>query len=262
MRSLIKAESKRDVAVLFDLEDTLVQTPWSSHQHVVEFRRSTREKLVGLGVPAVVLEGIERATIMRNKASEYVENHFGEPAADRFGREMEQFLSRYELDSAKKSMLFDETISTLETLKRLGVKMGLVTNTSRKAVDVVLQVHGLREYFDVVVTRESVRRLKPAPEGILLAVEKLDANRFLMVGDLILDVLAAKNAGGAAIIVIRNPEQSDFQGLLKSLRAEVLKEAKRTVEERGDLHADYIIQSLAEVPAIVQAEKGKTGSHL
>ena len=259
---MIREESKRDVAVLFDLEDTLVQTPWSSHQHVLEFRRSTREKLADLGVPAVVLEGIERSTMMRNKASEYVENHFGEPATERFGREMEQFLSRYELDSAKKSILFDETISTLETLKRLGAKMGLVTNTSKKAVDVVFQMHGLREYFDVVVTRESVRRLKPAPEGILLAAEKLDASRFLMVGDLILDVLAAKNAGGVAIIVMRNPEQSDFQELLKSLPAEVLKEARRTVEERGDLHADYIIQSLAEVPAIVEAEKGKTGSHL
>jgi HAD superfamily hydrolase (TIGR01549 family) len=261
MRSLIGEESKRDVVVLFDLEDTLVQTPWSSHQHVVEFRRSTREKLIDVGVPSGVLEGIKRATMMRNKASEYVENHFGEPAVERFGREMEQFLSGYELDSAKKSMLFDETISTLETLKRLGVKMGLVTNTSRKAVDVVFQMHDLREYFDVVVTRESVKRLKPDPEGILLAVEKLAANRFLMVGDLMLDVLSAKNAGGVAIIVIRHPEHSDFQELLKSLPAEVLKEAKRTVEERGDLHADYIIQSLAEVPAIVQAEKGKIWSH-
>jgi phosphoglycolate phosphatase len=261
MRSLIREESKRDVAVLFDLEDTLVQTPWSSHQHVVEFRRCTRKKLMDLGVPAVVLEGIERSTILRNKALEYVERHFDEAAAKRFRREMDRFLSRYELDSVKRSRLFDETISTLETLKRLGVKMGLVTNTSKKAVDVVFQMHGLREYFDVVVTRESVRRLKPAPEGILLAVKKLGVTYFFMVGDLMLDLLATRDAKGVAIIVVRQPEKVDFQDLSKGLPAVVLKEDQRTFEERRDLKADYVIQSLTEVPEIVEAEKGKIWSH-
>lgn len=122
-----------DVAVLFDLEDTLVQTPWSNHQHVVEFRRSTREKLIGLGIPTTILEGIERATIMRNKASEYVEQNFSEAKAERFRREMESFLNYYEPDSAKKSRLFLETIPTLETLRGLEAKIGLITNTSKKS---------------------------------------------------------------------------------------------------------------------------------
>jgi HAD superfamily hydrolase (TIGR01549 family) len=257
MRNLVRERGKRGMAVLFDLEDTLVQTPWSSHQHVVDFRRCTREKLVNLGVPADVLEGIERSTILRNKAWEYVERHFDEVATERFRREMERFLNRYELDSAKKSRLFDETVSALENLRKLGVRIGLVTNTSRRAVDVVFQIHGLKEYFDVVVTRENVRRLKPDPEGILLAAKKLGANRFLMVGDLILDMLAVKNAKGVAVIVVRDPEKSDFQDLLRSLPVEVLKDAKRTFEEGEDLQADYVIRSLTEVPAIVLMEERK-----
>jgi len=243
------------VAVLFDLEDTLVQTPWADHQHVLEFRRETRQKLIGLGIPPNVLEGIERATLMRNKASEYVQQNFTKANAQRFRQEMEEFLSRYELDSARKSQLFPETIQTLETLKELGAKVGLVTNTSAKAVNTVFENHGLKSCFDVVVTRENVKRLKPDPEGILLAAKKLGATNCFMVGDLVLDVLAAKGARVKAIIVRRNPERSDPQDLLKSLPAELLEQGKRLLEDGEDLQADYVVQSLSEVPAIVQREK-------
>ena len=246
-----------NVAVLFDLEDTLVKTPWSVSQHVSEFRRETRRKLIDLGIPKTVLEGIKRATIMRNTASEYVQRHFSEESAKIYWREMERFLNHYELDSAKKSRLFPETISTLQTLREIGAKMGLVTNTSRRAVDVVFEIHGLKEYFDVVVAREDVRKLKPDPEGVRLATIKLGAKRFLLVGDLVLDVLAAKAANGVAIMVTRDLEKSDSKDLFKNLPSEVLDESMRGLEDERGLRADYIIKSLREVPVIVQIEERK-----
>jgi phosphoglycolate phosphatase-like HAD superfamily hydrolase len=106
-------KNERKEAVLFDLEDTLVQTPWTDHQRVMEFRRKTREKLIELGIPPSVLEGIERATIMRNKAAEYIEKNLSKADAEKIHQEMEKFLTRYELDSAKKSKLFPDTIPTL-----------------------------------------------------------------------------------------------------------------------------------------------------
>ena len=45
------------IAVLFDLEGTLVQTPWEDPEHVLEFRRRTRRKRIELGVPFSVLKG-------------------------------------------------------------------------------------------------------------------------------------------------------------------------------------------------------------
>ncbi len=246
------------VAVLFDLEDTLVQTPWADLKHVIKFRHRTREKLIELEIPPAILEGTERATIMRNKASEYVEQNFNKTDTKKFQREMEKFLSQYELDSAEKSKLFPETIPTLETLRKLGTKIGLVTNTSAKAMDTIFQIHGLRDYFDVVVTRESVSKLKPDPEGILLAIRKLSARSFFMVGDLILDVLAAKNAKGTAIIVKREMGKAEQQDLTKSLPADLLEGIKKIQKERANLQADYIVKSLSEIPEIVQAEMRKS----
>jgi HAD superfamily hydrolase (TIGR01549 family) len=221
------------VAVLFDLEDTIVQTPWANRQHVLEFRRKTKEKLIEIGIPPSLLEGIERATIMRNKSIEYVEKNLTKTEAQKFHLEMEKFLSEYELDSAEKSKLFPETIQTLETLRKLGARTGLVTNTSIKAVKIVFQTHRLKDYFDVVVTRENVKKLKPDPEGILLAVKKLGAKSFFMVGDLVHDVIAARSANGSSILV------------------------KRNSEEKMNFEADYVVQSLNEIITIIQGEKRK-----
>jgi len=218
------------VAVLFDLEDTLVQTPWTNRQHVLEFRRKTREKLMELGIPPSILEGIERATIMRNKSVEYIEKNLTKTEAKKFYLRMEKFLSKYELDSAKKSKLFPETIQTLETLRKSGVKIGLVTNTSIKAVKIVFQTHRLGDYFGVVITRENVKKLKPDPEGILLAVKRLGVKNFFMVGDLVHDVIAARSANGSSILV------------------------KRNSDEKMDFEADYVVQSLNEILTIIQGE--------
>jgi pyrophosphatase PpaX len=236
--------------VLFDLEDTLVQTPWLDPQHVVEFRHRTRQKLVDLGVPSIILAGIERATIMRNKASEYVEQKFGKAETERFNREMEKFLCRYEQDSAEKSRLFPDAVPALKRLKRLGVRIGLVTNTSAKAVNTVFQMYNLKPYFDVVITRERVKRLKPDPEGILLAVKQLGGNKFFMVGDLAVDVLAAKTAKALAILV-RRLGKLDSQDIFKSLPSEALEKAQSLLDGKGDLSPDYVIQSLDELPEIV-----------
>ena len=246
-----------NVGVLFDLEDTLIRTPWSNPQYLFEFRRRTREKLVALGVPRTLLDGIKRATIMRNKASDYIEQNVSKAKAENFRREMEEFLSYYETYSAKKSKLFIDTIPTLDRLKGLGTRMGLITNTSAKAVDSVFTIHNLKEYFDVVVTRENVRRLKPDPEGVLFALKQLGLSHFIMVGDLVLDMLAAKRAKGISVLVRRGHEQSSLQDLFGGLPEEVTEEIERTSRKTSNLCADYTVQSLAEVPTIVQIEENK-----
>ncbi len=66
------------ITVLFDLEGTLVQSMEDDHEAIHEIRIKTREKLVALGIPRSELKGVTRSTIMRNKAFEYVKEHFDE----------------------------------------------------------------------------------------------------------------------------------------------------------------------------------------
>jgi HAD superfamily hydrolase (TIGR01549 family) len=195
---------------------------------IQEFRTKTAHKLVELGIAAKELERIEVSTLMRNKALEIVDKRFKKGEATKFHHEMDKFLKTYELQWALQSQIFPETLAVLRRLKRLRCRMGLVTNTSREAACQMLSMHRIRHFFDVIVTREDVRRLKPDPEGILIASRKLGGWGFFFVGDHFYDSLAAKNAGGTSIIVKRNPS--------KTLRFE----------------ADFIIASLEEVPVILQ----------
>lgn len=220
------------VAVIFDLEETLVETPWINY--VAGFRTATKKKLLTLGVPQTVLEGVERSTVMRNKAAEYTQSYFTKQQQEIFNREMELSLRTYELDAARNSKLFPETVPTLKKLRTMGVPMGLVTNTSREAVDTDFRLHSIGSYFSSVVTRERVTKLKPDPEGILLAAKELGAKHVFMVGDLAIDVHAAKAANATCIIV------------------------KRSHGDALNLNPDHYVDSLSEIPAIIQAATRKT----
>lgn len=94
--------------------------------------------------------------------------------------------------------LFPNVRETLETLKgRLNKKLALVTNKTEHATENILRGLNVRDYFDVVIGPESVKRLKPDPEGILhsLARTKAKSPQAVMVGDTHTDIEAGKNAG-------------------------------------------------------------------
>jgi len=216
------------VAVLFDLEGTLVQTIEDDEEAVRTFRAGTREKLVELGVPRGELEGLVGATLMRNKAIDYVGKHFSKEEARKFHAEVDRFMKDYEMQWAENSRIFPDTLPALRKLESIGCRMGVVTNTSRDAANRELSKHGIGKFFEVVVTREDVRKLKPDPEGIALATRKLGANGFFFVGDLIHDLRAAEKAGGTTVFINRNPNN----------------------KER--LRADYVVKSLIEVSDLIQ----------
>jgi len=174
------------------------------------------------------LRNLTRSTLLRNKAREYVESHFSKKEARRFHDEMNMFVKRYELCWADHSQIFPDTFQALDKLRNLGCKMGIVTNTSKEAANRMLLTHGISDFFDVVVTREDVKRLKPDPEGILVALKKLAAQDFFFVGDLVHDSQAAKKAYGVAITVNRNPSN------------------------KSKFASDYAVRSLLEIPRLVQ----------
>jgi len=219
------------VAVLFDLEGTLIRTILEDSSFTLEFRQQTREKLIELGIPPQVLGKVKRYTLMCNKAFEYVEKNFSEEKARLFHHELDEVVKGFEMRSAESSKLFPETLATLRKLKRIDCKMGIVTNTSKKAGDFVFSRYELGDFFEVVITREDVKRLKPDPGGVLLALKRLGETEFFLVGDLIYDAQAAEKAGGLSIIVNRNPS--------KDL----------------EFRADYVVHSLAEIPALIGASK-------
>jgi len=92
----------------------------------------------------------------------------------------------------------------LDQLKSHDYPVGMVTGRHERDLQIVLKAHQLEKYFDVIVPDNKLKNPKPDPEGILLAMEKLELDRYsaFYVGDAKTDVEAAKSAGISAIAAL------------------------------------------------------------
>jgi len=77
------------------------------------------------------------------------------------------------------------------------IRLGIATSNSRELVENVLQVHGILDYFDGIVTGCEVEKGKPAPDVYLAAARLCHARpeRCLVFEDIVPGILAGKAAG-------------------------------------------------------------------
>lgn len=111
--------------------------------------------------------------------------------------------------------LFPKASEVLHTLKRHGKKLGVVTALSDGLITSMLAHHQYQNLFDVVVSGTEVQHLKPHPEGVLRALERLGfeaGQRAVMSGDTSRDILAAHGAGIDSLLFFP-PEHAVFHDL-------------------------------------------------
>jgi pyrophosphatase PpaX len=86
-------------------------------------------------------------------------------------------------------------------LRAEGRRLGLVSAKRRSTVELAFAATEIGHLFEVVVGGDEAARNKPAPDPLLLALERLDetADRAVYVGDSPFDMEAAKAAGLEAI---------------------------------------------------------------
>lgn len=87
---------------------------------------------------------------------------------------------------------------TLAALAAAGVAMGIVTSKRIAMTRRTLDVCGILDHFEVIITPDEVGRPKPDPEPVLAALERLDIatpGRALFVGDSPFDLAAGRAAG-------------------------------------------------------------------
>jgi HAD superfamily hydrolase (TIGR01509 family) len=214
-------------AVLFDLEGTLVETLYQrSLEDLNQLRKEVKKKLISLGVPDEVLIGLVSTTLLRNKAYEWSITNMNQAESARLHTELDVFMKPYEMIPAKKARLYPDTLESLQKLASRGVKMGIVTNTSREAAKYMLKKFGLEGFFKVVVTRNDAPCLKPDPAMIHVAITRMERAVGWLVGDMRFDAEAARRAGLKSIIVRRDGVRPSFT-------------------------CDYIVDSLIDVESIL-----------
>ena len=93
----------------------------------------------------------------------------------------------------------------LGRLREAGIRLAALTNSTQQVADAQIDNSGLHDYFEQVLSADTVQRLKPAPEPYRMAAESLgvEVGQVRLVAAHAWDVVGAMRAGCAAAFVAR-----------------------------------------------------------
>jgi len=185
--------------VLIDLDGTLVDS-------VPDLAFASDAMMRDLGLPergenAVrnwVGNGVER--LVKRVLTEEL---YAEPDAELYEKAFPVFYEHYQASNGKYSRLFPGVQQGLEYLTAKNYAIGCVTNKAENFTLPLLEAKGIKNYFGVVVSGDTLPQKKPAPEPLWHAAKYFNAKpeSSLMLGDSMHDVEAARNAGFQVIAV-------------------------------------------------------------
>lgn len=107
------------------------------------------------------------------------------------------YLDYYYSNAIIKTKLYPGLAASLARLYDAGIKMGIVTNKPTNILLEILEYFKIEKYFGAFIGGDKVKKLKPAPDGIVMALKVLDAkpSQAVMVGDSYTDIGAGHAAG-------------------------------------------------------------------
>lgn len=183
--------------ILFDLDGTLVETAPEIMDAVndalahFDLPLVTQEQVngwIGLGTHELLIGALASITGSSTEVTRQ---------SDLLGRVSPVFNTRYRQRCGTRSHLYPKVRETLQALRAQAVKLAVVTNKEGCYTQVVLDVHQLRNLFDVVISGDTFATKKPNPAGVLHCLTRFGVRpqRALFVGDSSIDAATARNAG-------------------------------------------------------------------
>lgn len=215
-------------AVVVDLDGTLLDTAPDIGRAAnlmlreLGFPERAAEQVrnfVGKGVE-VLIKRLINATLRR------------EPDAQLLARAKLSFERHYMDVLTCDSRPFAGVIDGLKALKQSGFRLGCVTNKLERFTLPLLAGTGLKSWFELIVSGDSLPKKKPDPMPLLHACAQfgIGARELLLVGDSVNDTLAARAAGCHVFCVPYGYNEG------------------RDVRE---LDCDAIVETLADVPRLI-----------
>jgi len=106
----------------------------------------------------------------------------------------------------------DGVRATLEKLRADGYRLAITTAFNARETEAIMaRVDWGPEFFDAVLTYDDVKEMRPSPEIVNMAAERMGkpASECVCVGDTVNDVLAARAAGAYVVSVLTGPQDEN-----------------------------------------------------
>jgi len=179
-------------AAVLDVDGTLVDT---NYQHVIAWYRALRNHDVIRPLWRIHRHiGMGGDNLVRAVAGDEVEDQLGDDI-----RATEKTLYAQLIDEVE---LMDGARELIEYLKERDHKVVLASSAKQEELDHYLDMLEARDLADAWTSSADVESTKPAPDLVVAAMKKVEADRAVMVGDSTFDCEAAERAGVPTIGVL------------------------------------------------------------
>jgi pyrophosphatase PpaX len=212
--------TKRPLAVLFDLDGTLIDTIdllLACARHTFEGRTpapTDDEWIAGIGTP------------LRKQFAAYTSSD----------EEIEALTQRYRAYQREHhdhlTTAFPGVLETLDELERRGHPMGIVTSKSNEMMDRGLEWVGIMRHMRTRVGMDNAKRHKPDPHPVEVALEELgySPDEAMFVGDSPHDIASGNAAGVISVAAMWGPF---------------------TREQLEPYHPAYYLDRITDLPALI-----------
>jgi HAD superfamily hydrolase (TIGR01509 family) len=114
----------------------------------------------------------------------------------------------YRTHVSTRGLVFPGITELLRKIKGSGRRLALFTGVEKVMMEYTLNPFKLSEFFEVRITADDVQKSKPDPEGINLALSRInaDAKDSMYIGDSPADMVAGKRAGVLTGAALWSPE--------------------------------------------------------
>ncbi|MGH1537563.1 MAG: phosphoglycolate phosphatase [Gammaproteobacteria bacterium] len=219
--------------VMFDLDGTLVDS-------APDIAISMNKMLEQLNLPTRSLVQVRdwigngAGRLIKRALTGQVE---GEPPKELFKQAHQLFFDIYEQHINVESAMYPGALEGLTILREQSYILACVTNKPRRFAPPLLEALGINHFFEYLICGDDLSIKKPDPQVLqtVLKQTNLSPLQAVMVGDSASDIKAAQSANMKSFCVSYGYNQ--LSGLEIS--------QGKGVEALG---ADYIIDSIAEVP--------------
>jgi len=227
-------------AVIFDLDGTLKEF----NLDIKACRTKIINFLTQEGFSRSLFSLNESAFDMLKKVKKYLVTEDGKK--QEFAKIKDMIFSvveDFELEAARTAKMFAGIPETLKALRDMKLEIALCTISSEKTTSYILKRFHLEQFFDAVITRESVFEVKPHPKHLEAALDalKVRSQEAVLVGDSVKDIECAIQLNVLAV------------GVTTGLSS---------IEELTCSGAHYIASSANDIPILIQQLNSKNSEYL
>jgi len=189
-------------AIVFDVNETLLDLSaldpaFESHFGTGNYRKEWFNEVLKLAFVSKIVGNYSDFGIIGQAALEVLEKRHGKPCTEEQSRKI--------LSTMRKLPPHADVPEGFEILKEHGFRLVALTNSTASTAEAQLSHAGIRNFFEVVFSADTVKRLKPAAEPYQMTATSLGVapDSLLMVAAHSWDITGAMRAALSGAFIAR-----------------------------------------------------------